>query len=1012
MPKTTPGDTISAPFNPFEKQQGFKYSKPSAYFIENIKKNVLSYQALLELYINLNRFEAAEPVEENFQLKYFPEKDAEEALNEISIGIGGFPLEKIKALLEAFHQEKKHEKKAEDKLSSIAKQSDEERIFLSHKKLVNQLKELNHITNKKGMCFGFAHMVLQATLLNDMNTLNQRLKILSEIPDGELLATIDNAEQRRKEKHHIARMKLQKEWEKNLTNDEKLSFEKRLTLENQSTYYSQLSDRLTEADKQLDEKDCILLSIPAFFDGIALYSDAFNYPHLFETDFIMTFVSESDYEEKKPNSRQVFFTPDKKGGYKCKMMLEEKIKVIDISKEKLIEKFGTEVYNQLFIPEASSEQMIPLVSTIKEILTDSEPIFKKNLLPKHQDAALVFSRLLPNELLEEKIKHQTASTVFTNPPWAGIYDKGKLFLYFKMFEDAFNDEKINKPVVFTLNTSHHTITITWDPLSQLWCHGNANHIERIIEKMDKEKLASTVLSSFKNKGITSFITTAYGDHSISKKLEKALKKCQSSEAWKLIHCLVDNKESDDNLYPEKINMLFLATLIGDIKTAELLLRAGVKNDESIMECFYVAIIKGNFDIVNLLLSHGADPTKKSADGTSPLYLAAEHGNFDIVKLLLKNNPYPDKAKSIAFYIDQEDSSGITPLTIAALGGYTDIVKLLLDHGADIDSPDIIGMTPIHKASQAGHADVVQLLLNQGANIHQTSSFCNMTPLYLASQEGHIEIVDLLLEQKGFNINTISAAEIKSLRKKADEINRTTQLQKLLTDKEVKENTFLEGFSPLHAAAFFGQTKVVKTLLAHGANPNIQSQGNISPLELAAAMGHHSICHVLKQEMLGKRKKLQTFLHEVISGYNKEDTLSKTKKKLLQRCINILESPQEEKNIDQLLVLALRICLQLKSSWHPKNTTTLGIKIRKLLKKPAYAIIADSIKQGPSEVEYKDFRNFILRRGGLEIDSKPLESNNIIQFFRKAPDQHFEEIEKTLNSLESRLFEKRIKSHIK
>ncbi len=52
---------------------------------------------------------------------------------------------------------------------------------------------------------------------------------------------------------------------------------------------------------------------------------------------------------------------------------------------------------------------------------------------------------------------------------------------------------------------------------------------------------------------------------------------------------------------------------------------------------------------------------------------------------------------------------------------------------------------------------------------------------------------------------------------------------------------VDGWTPLHSAAFWDQPAVVAHLLASGASPNAQTAGGQTPLHLAAAQNTSSAC---------------------------------------------------------------------------------------------------------------------------------------------------------------------------
>jgi ankyrin repeat protein len=882
--------------------------------------------------------------------------------------------------------------------------------MLSHTKLLNQLKELGHIVKEKGVCYGLASMGLQAILLNDIQSLKDRLDLLAEIPENKLQDAIRGAEEHRAAKHRIAKKalqeKLQKKWGMDPA-DEKISFEKRLALENQAIYFKELSDSLTKADEELDKKDHILLSIRAFFDGIAVYFNP-RISNLFEVKPNIILIPNNKYEEIKSDSNQIFVTLEK-GGLKCKVTSEGETQDIIIDQKKLLEKFGIADYKNLAIILENNQQdrINPFSTKIREILFDTDPTLKKNLQPLTQDAASTFSRVLPDKLLEQKTKNQTFPAIFTMPPWTGIYNKDELFSYFKLLEKEFKDQKITEPVAFILGNSFHAITVGWDPKSQLWHYVDAEALEKITEEMDPGKLTSTLLENFSPDGITAtFATSVYGNHAISGQLELAIKKCQSSDTWKLIHSLKDNKLKNDN-----ISRLYLASMLGDIEMVKLLLQQGIKNDDirrhNGSTPLHVASKNGHTAIVNLLLTHGAAIDNQTTNKLSALFLAARSGNYDIVELLLKKNPYIHEKESLSLYIDQRTHEGMTPLYAASSDGHSDVVELLINHGANINAMEGHNRTPLFVACEKGHVNVVKLLLQKGAHVNYP---IDPTLLFIASLKGHSKVMEELLKRKEIVVNTTITSHISNLIQRATITNRIPSLEKLLIIKGVQDKKSIHDFSALHAAACYGHVEAVKTLLSHGADPYMKSEYNISPLELAKAMGHNDICDVLHQKMTAlKQDKIKKFLTEVITEYKAEDTLTKRKKELLGKCINILENPQEEKNINNVFELALCVSLQMKSSWDPRGTTKGGLQIRELLNKPEYAVIADAIKLGSNKINYEDLRNFAMKTG---IDSTHGSSKtNASHFFKVEPIKHFDEIEKHLNKLliKDKIFQKELRS---
>ncbi len=74
----------------------------------------------------------------------------------------------------------------------------------------------------------------------------------------------------------------------------------------------------------------------------------------------------------------------------------------------------------------------------------------------------------------------------------------------------------------------------------------------------------------------------------------------------------------------------------------------------------------NLEIVNILISHGADVNQADEGGATLLIYAVWKGNKDIVALLLKNGA--------DIYAKTRD--GRTPLSVAKQAGHTEIIEML------------------------------------------------------------------------------------------------------------------------------------------------------------------------------------------------------------------------------------------------------------------------------------------------------------------------------------------------
>ena len=117
-------------------------------------------------------------------------------------------------------------------------------------------------------------------------------------------------------------------------------------------------------------------------------------------------------------------------------------------------------------------------------------------------------------------------------------------------------------------------------------------------------------------------------------------------------------------------------------------------------------------VVELLLSRGANKEHRNVSDYTPLSLAASGGYVNIIKLLLSHGAEINSRTG--------SKLGISPLMLAAMNGHTQAVKLLLDMGSDINAQVRVTVTPTRDLAphcMNGHTQAVKLLLDMGSNIN-------------------------------------------------------------------------------------------------------------------------------------------------------------------------------------------------------------------------------------------------------------------------------------------------------
>ena len=175
---------------------------------------------------------------------------------------------------------------------------------------------------------------------------------------------------------------------------------------------------------------------------------------------------------------------------------------------------------------------------------------------------------------------------------------------------------------------------------------------------------------------------------------------------------------------EKRECLLKAVDEGDVATVRALVVVGVPVDgvgSDKMTLLHTAASKGYTDIVKLLLHYGADiESKERGTGFTPLHCAALNSRLEVLDLLL----------SCGANKEAQASCGSTALHSAAEKGFFDGVKLLLENKADTEVRTTKGLMALHGAVKANCLDSVDLLLASKAQVNaQTEQ--GLTPLHCA-----------------------------------------------------------------------------------------------------------------------------------------------------------------------------------------------------------------------------------------------------------------------------------------
>ena len=322
--------------------------------------------------------------------------------------------------------------------------------------------------------------------------------------------------------------------------------------------------------------------------------------------------------------------------------------------------------------------------------------------------------------------------------------------------------------------------------------------------------------------------------------------------------------------------LHIASQHGKLEMARLLLDHGADvdaeadNGEKPLHRASYSSQEGAVRVAQLLIEHGTDVNTRRNDHQTPLHAASYFGNFEIVSLLLNHG-----ADSEA---NAEGDMGERPLHKVSYGECKSqedgvrVAQLLLEHGADVNTRRVDYQTPLHAASYFGNVEIVRLLLDSGADteanaegdngekpLHQlsygkyrsqedgvrvaqllleggadvnTRRNDHWTPLHLASYFGNLEIVCLLLDH-GADSEANAKGDMgeKPLHKVSYGEYRSQEdgvrVAQLLLERGTDVNTRrVDHQTPLHVASYFGNFEIVSLLLNHGADSEANAEGDM------------------------------------------------------------------------------------------------------------------------------------------------------------------------------------------
>ncbi|MDR1235782.1 MAG: ankyrin repeat domain-containing protein [Holosporaceae bacterium] len=199
--------------------------------------------------------------------------------------------------------------------------------------------------------------------------------------------------------------------------------------------------------------------------------------------------------------------------------------------------------------------------------------------------------------------------------------------------------------------------------------------------------------------------------------------------------------------PERL--LRSAVLSGDKDSVECLVSQGADinaTDNYGRTALHLAARSGRTDIVRLLIRCGADINAIDHLGSTALHGAVKSGNVDTVNHLMFRY-----LKSGGAGVSMTDDYGRTPLRFAVESGNRGIIKSLIPYCENINATNFRGIPLFHYAK---NVEVIKCLASFGANPNASNSR-QYTALHFAAQQGNEDVARCLIIDLNVRVNPLN-----------------------------------------------------------------------------------------------------------------------------------------------------------------------------------------------------------------------------------------------------------------
>lgn len=224
--------------------------------------------------------------------------------------------------------------------------------------------------------------------------------------------------------------------------------------------------------------------------------------------------------------------------------------------------------------------------------------------------------------------------------------------------------------------------------------------------------------------------------------------------------------------------------------------------------------KASLQVVEVLLSQGADPTRLDSQGKTALDMILEHDAnppLDVIRCLL------------AMTEQHRQASRNNSQRRLGQERYSVSVVRQLTRQWNVNATDIDGQTALHHACRSGNVRLAQVLIQLGGNQKQI--------LEMACHWNHVALLQMLMRQ-GANLNATDMHGHTLLHRLCLHDAPVATIQALVDGRAVNVNSKDDkGRTPLHFACQMGHVEIVQCLLSRKADVNAADDKGRTALHL-------------------------------------------------------------------------------------------------------------------------------------------------------------------------------------